>query len=93
MIDKLSLKGNSLGDEGVIYLLDKIVQPTSRVCSLDIQKIYMGMEGAMAVQRAVGVKSALKMLRVTSFRVNVKVKEILENAKSHSRGVYLDTSG
>ncbi len=53
-IEYLDLHDNTFGDEGVRYLLDRIMQPRNKtVRKMQIIDNWMGVEGAMAVKRAV----------------------------------------
>ncbi len=72
MIEALHLYKNSLCNEGVTYFLDKIMQKNRSLCELSIDLSDIGVEGAMAVNRAKEAQGALKYL---SYDGNVKDKK------------------
>ncbi len=78
VIDKMDLTGNPLGDRGAIYLLDKLIQLRRRiVCTLCIINIGIGVEGAMAVKRAVKSRCVKYKLHVGVFNAMFAEAEIV----------------
>ncbi len=85
-IGTLSLYENPLGDEGVKYFLDKIMQQNRSVKQLDICTSDIGVEGAMAVMRTTKVQGALKYLHCDGEVKDKKVRDILETAQKSEGG-------
>ncbi len=87
-VQDLDLAGNPLGGEGVRYLLDKMIlmrqQRRSRVVrKLNILDTNMGVEGTMAVRRAVGTHgAALGQLFVSNRTEDEEADKILEGVQT-----------
>ncbi len=81
-VQNLRLSDNPLGGEGVKYLLDKITplkqQENRGVRKLDIATTKMGVEGAMAVKRAVEARGVLYRLNVSNYANEKACKIITE---------------
>ncbi len=92
-VQDLDLSENVPGPEGVKYLLDKMMfihqkQPSPRnrgVRELGIVNTRMGMEGAMAVKRAVEAHNVLDHLRAGEHSADEKADKILKGVKTWER--------
>ncbi len=88
MIETLELFDNPIGDEGVTYLLDKIIQSRPRkqlVQTLGIVEIGMGVGGAMALKRAVEANGAIRDLHVCRNSGDAKADGILREVELNSK--------
>ncbi len=87
-IEMLDLSRNPINDEGVIYLLDKIIQSRPRkrfVRMLDIEGASMSVGAAMAVKRMVEADGVIYELVVSRPKKNEKACGILEEAERDSK--------
>ncbi len=89
----LDLSSNPIGDEGVRYLLDKITivmghHPRNRgIRQLNVVRTKMGVEGAIAVKRAVeGAHGMLDRLSVSRQSDDERVDGVLEGVEAWERG-------
>ncbi len=62
MISNLNLKFNDIGVDVTTYLLNQIALDNRSICSLIIDVSGIGVEGAMAIRRAMKAQGALKEL-------------------------------
>ncbi len=82
----LNLSHNPIGNEGVRYILDKIMLSRRRlVHRLNIGGIKMGVEGAMAVKLAVEKYDVPYWLRLSKHSGDSKADGILEGVKKWER--------
>lgn len=87
IIQDLGLSYNPIGDEGIEYILDKIIfthqqQPQNSVVGdLNIIKTSMEIYGARAVKRAVEAQGALGRLRVTEHTGYEKADNIIRDVR------------
>ncbi len=77
-IELLEIYDNPSGDEGVTYLLDRILQKNEIVHELGMSLSDIGATGAIAIKRATEVQGALK---VVSYNDNVKDEEVISILK------------
>ncbi len=86
IIERLNLAANPIGDEEVAYILDKLVQqPRRLIDELDMSLIGIGVEGAMAVKRAVEARGVLDRLRVDRHVENQNADKILKGVEMWER--------
>ncbi len=82
----LCLDKNPIGDEGVRYLLDKILKQKSRlVRKLNISDIDMGVKGAMAVKLVVKAEGLIDQLIVSWQYGDKKAYQILSDVMEWER--------
>ncbi len=62
LISNLNLEFNDIGDYGTTYLLTQIARENRFIRSLKIDALNIGVEGAMAIRRAMKAQGALKEL-------------------------------
>ncbi len=77
MIESLHLHENPLGDKGLEYLLCEITQRNRFVRELGINLSGIGVEGAIAVQRAAKAEGVLRALSCDGVVKDYKAKMIL----------------
>ncbi len=86
IIETLNLVYNPLGDAGVKYFLDKITKQNRSVRELYIDKCDIGMEGAMAIKRAIEAQGALRKLTYFDSIKDKKAIDILNKAEKAKHG-------
>ncbi len=78
----LDLSYNPIGEEGVKYVLDKMMQSRRKlVHELNIARIKLGVGAATAVKLAVEEHDAIYWIRVDKYDVDAEADEILEGVK------------
>ncbi len=88
VMNLLNLSYNPIGDEGVKYILDKMMQSRRRlVHKLNITRIEMGLKAAAAVVLAVEVYGIPYRLNVSRHVGDVVADDILERVKKLERDV------
>ncbi len=90
VVEALDLSQNPIGDEGVAYLLDKIAQPRKRFVKMfNIKETSMGVEGAMAVKRAVEANGVLRQLAVSRHNGDDEADKIIQEVEHCSKPAIL----
>ncbi len=86
MILKLRMLVNTLGDEGITYLMSQIARKNNSVRILEIDLCDIGVKGAMAIKQAMEVQGTMEELRYNGGVRDAKAKAILEDVEKARRG-------
>ncbi len=81
-IDLLELYGNQSGDEGVTYLLDRVLLENKIVRELGVSVSDIGAKGAIAIKQATEVRGALKVISYGGEAKDEEAIGILHEASS-----------
>ncbi len=81
IIEELDLSANGLGDDGIKYLLDRIILKNEFICKLRMNLSDIGVEGAMAVKRVTEAQGKLNELACAGDIYDMNAKAILDEAK------------
>ncbi len=85
MITNLKMLKNTLGDEGITYLMNQIARKNESVRSLEVDLCDIGVKGAMAVKRAMEVQGTMESLVFKEDIDDTNVKAILDEVENVSR--------
>ncbi len=86
IITQLGLFGNTLGDEGITYLMNQIARKNESVRALAVDLDGIGVKGAMAIKQAMEVKGTMEVLEYTGGVDDPNARAILDEVKCASRG-------
>ncbi len=86
MISRLGMLKNTLGDEGITYLMNQIARKNNSVRILVIDLCDIGVKGAMAIKQAMKVQGTMETLEYTGGVDDTNAKAILDEVENASRG-------
>ncbi len=85
IISKLELFKNTLGDEGITYLMSQIARKNKSVRILGVDLCDIGVKGAMAIKQAMKVQGTMEELLYNGGVDDAKAKAILDEVANASR--------
>ncbi len=87
MVSVLRMFNNTLGDEGITYLMNQIARKSESVCVLSVDLCGIGVKGAMAVKQAMEVQGTMRVMFAYSRGVDdMNAKVILNEVAKARRG-------
>ncbi len=86
MISQLQMFKNTLGDEGITYLVNQIARKKTSVCILKVDLCDIGVKGAMAIKQAMEVQGTMRELVYHGGVSDTNAKVILDEVAKASRG-------
>ncbi len=86
MVLQLQMLKNTLGDEGITYLMNQIARKNESVRALCVDLCDIGVKGAMAIKQAMEVQSTMVELEYNGGIGDKEAKAILDKVAKASRG-------
>ncbi|MDR3572367.1 MAG: hypothetical protein P4L50_00760 [Anaerolineaceae bacterium] len=86
MISRMILCDNTIGDEGITYLMNQIARKHESVRSLGVDLYDVGVKGAMAIKQAMEVQGAMMKLEYFGGVGDTNAKAILDEVEKANRG-------
>ncbi len=85
-ISRLAMYDNTLGDEGITYLMNQIARKNKSVRALEFDLCDIGVKGAMAIKQAMEVQGTMDKLGYIGDASDTNAKAILDDVAKASRG-------
>ncbi len=81
MIKELNLYKNPIADEGVEYLLDKVIQQNKFICEFCIDLSNIGVKGPTTFMGVAGAQGSLSMQAFGEIGKNMKAKDVMDEVR------------